>query len=111
MSKSVKGTVESKGKNVKAKSGLNKAILDQGWYEFTRQLEYKSALNGGEVIRLNPRYTSQTCSNCGYKDSDNRLSQAKFDCKSCVHKENADINAAKNILVFGQTMLAVSVAN
>jgi len=42
--------------------------LDQGWFEFARQLEYKSAWNGGEVIRVNPGYTSQTCSNCGYKD-------------------------------------------
>jgi|TARA_B110000259_G_C13992011_1_gene392876 IS605 OrfB family transposase len=109
MSKSAKGTIENKGKNVKAKSGLNKAILDQGWYEFGRQLEYKSAWNGGEVIRVNPRYTSQTCSNCSYKDRDNRLSQAKFECKACGHKENADINAAKNILVVGQTMLACGV--
>ncbi|MFK8040117.1 MAG: zinc ribbon domain-containing protein, partial [Rickettsiaceae bacterium] len=46
---------------------------------------------------VNPRYTSQTCSNCGYNDSDNRLSQTKFECKACGHKENADINAAKNI--------------
>ncbi|MFK8040515.1 MAG: RNA-guided endonuclease InsQ/TnpB family protein, partial [Rickettsiaceae bacterium] len=79
MSKSVKGTRE----NAKAKSGLNKSILDQGWYELTRQLEYKSTWNGGEVIRVNPRYTSQTCSNCGYNDSDNRLSQTKFECKAC----------------------------
>lgn len=106
MSKSAKGTIERKGKNVKAKSGLNKSILEQGWYEFTRQLEYKSAWNRGEVIRVNPGYTSQTCSHCGYKASDNRPSQAKFACKACGHKENADINAAKNILVVGQTMLA-----
>ena len=109
MSKSAKGTMENKGRNVKAKSGLNKSILDQGWYEFMRQLEYKSAWNGGEVIRVNPKYTSQTCSNCSYKDSGNRLSQAKFECKACGHKENADINAAKNILVVGQTMIACGV--
>ena len=109
MSKSAKGTIENKGKNVKAKSGLNKSILDQRWYEFTRQLEYKSAWNGGEVIRVNPRYTSQTCSNCSYKDKNNRPSQAKFKCKVCGHKENADINATKNILVVGQTMLACRV--
>ena len=80
MSKSAKGTIENKDKNVKAKSGLIR------WYEFTRQLEYKSAWSGGEVIRVNPRYTSQICSNCGYKDSDNRLSQAKFECKACGRK-------------------------
>ena len=109
MSKSAKGTIANQGKNVKVKSELNKSILDQGWFEFTRQLEYKSAWSGGEVIKVNPSYTSQTCSNCGYQDSDNRLSQSKFECMVCDHKENADINAAKNILVVGQTMLACGV--
>lgn len=45
----------------------------------------------------------------GHKDSDNRLFQAKFECKVCGYKDNADINAAKNILVVGQTMLACGV--
>ena len=105
MSKSAKGTTDNPGKNVKAKSGLNKSILDQGWGMFGLQLEYKLQWNGGEVIRVNPKYTSQTCSNCSYKDSGNRLSQAKFECKACGHKENADINVAKNILAVGQTVL------
>lgn len=38
MSKSAKGTIENKGRNVKAKTGLNRSILDQGWFEFTRRL-------------------------------------------------------------------------
>ncbi|MBO0863375.1 MAG: transposase, partial [Chloracidobacterium sp.] len=41
MSKSAAGTIDAPGRNVRAKSGLNKAILDQGWYEFRRQLNYK----------------------------------------------------------------------
>ncbi|HCV4054169.1 TPA: transposase, partial [Shigella sonnei] len=41
MSKSAKGTAEQHGRNVRAKSGLNRSILDQGWFEFRRQLEYK----------------------------------------------------------------------
>ncbi|MDK4574167.1 RNA-guided endonuclease InsQ/TnpB family protein [Kingella kingae] len=47
MSKSAKGNAEQHGKNVKQKSGLNRAILDQSWYEFRRQLAYKLAWNGG----------------------------------------------------------------
>ena len=54
---------------------------------------------------------SQSCSNCSYKDKNNKLSQAKFECKVCGHKENADINADKNILVVGQTMLACGVVH
>jgi hypothetical protein len=47
MTESAKGTIESPGINVAAKSGLNRRILDQGWGEFRRQLEYKLAWKGG----------------------------------------------------------------
>ena len=62
MSKSASGTVESPGRNVKAKSGLNKSILDQGWGEFRRQLGYKLAWNGGTLIVIPAQYTSRECS-------------------------------------------------
>ena len=106
MSKSAKGTKEAPGRNVKAKSGLNKSILDQGWFELKRQIQYKSDWLGGKVVLVNARYTSQTCSECGYKDKENRETQAKFLCKECGHKDNADLNAAKNILTVGQTGVA-----
>lgn len=50
MSKSAKGTAEQHGRNVKAKSGLNRAILDQGWHEMRRQLEYKQLWRGGRYL-------------------------------------------------------------
>jgi len=106
MSKSAKGTPESPGKCVKAKSGLNRSILDQGWFEFFRQLEYKQLWNGGHFVKIDPRYTSQKCSKCGHTHKDNRKSQSKFVCVKCSHSENADINAAKNILEAGQSSLA-----
>ncbi len=106
MSKSAKGDAEDHGKNVKAKSGLNKSILDQGWYEFRRQLEYKQSWLGGEVIDVNPAYTSQTCSSCGHKDKANRKTQSKFECVSCGYSENADVQAARNILALGHSVLA-----
>lgn len=101
MSKSAKGTQEQHGKNVKAKSGLNKSILDQGWYKFRNQLEYKSHWQGGIVIAVEPRYTSQTCSNCGNKAKESRLTQSSFVCGSCGFEVNADVNAARNILAAG----------
>ncbi|MGB4812512.1 MAG: RNA-guided endonuclease TnpB family protein [Methylophilaceae bacterium] len=106
MSKSASGTIEVPGRNVKAKSGLNKSILDQGWGEFRRQLEYKQAWRGGEVLAVPPQYTSQRCSCCGHVANDNRTTQAKFACVSCGHSLNADLNAARNILAAGHAVLA-----
>jgi len=102
MSKSAAGTLQNPGRNVKAKSGLNRAILDQGWGEFRRQLIYKSTWLGGRVVQVPARYTSQTCSKCGYIDKANRVSQAQFVCKSCGFEKHADLNAALNILAGGQ---------
>ena len=98
MSSSAKGTVEKPGRNVKAKSGLNKAILDQGWGEFKRQLEYKTEWNGGIFMTVPPQYTSQTCPSCNHVSKDNRKTQSNFTCVECDYKENADVVGAINIL-------------
>lgn len=106
MSKSAKGDLENPGSNVKAKSGLNKSILDQGWGEFRRQLEYKSLWLGGAVHAVRAAYTSQSCWACGYVSKANRINQESFHCQACNYRENADINAAKNILAAGQAAIA-----
>ena len=106
MSKSSKGTIETPGKNVKAKSGLNKAILDQGWGEFRRQLEYKMAWSGGMVIAVPPQYTSQQCPACQHTEKSNRKTQAQFKCVSCGYENHADMVGAINILERGQRLLA-----
>ncbi|TNV09035.1 IS200/IS605 family element transposase accessory protein TnpB, partial [Buttiauxella sp. B2] len=66
MSTSAAGTSSQHGRNVRAKSGLNRSILDQGWYELRRQLEYKQFWCGGQVLVINPAYTSQKCACCGH---------------------------------------------
>lgn len=106
MSKSAKGTLEEPGKNVKAKSGLNKSILDQGWHEFKRQLEYKLSWLGGVLELVPAPYTSQKCSSCGHIDKENRVTQSRFECVECGYKKNADINAALNILEAGHALSA-----
>ena len=106
MSKSAKGTIEAKGRKVKAKSGLNRSILDQGWFEFRRQLEYKQAWNGGSVIAVNPRNTSRTCPCCKHIAKENRLTQARFECVLCGYSNNADLVGAINILAAGHAVLA-----
>ena len=64
MSRSAAGTAEAPGKGVKAKSGLNKSILDQGWFEFRRQMQYKLDWNGGWLVAVPARNTSRTCPAC-----------------------------------------------
>lgn len=106
MSRSAKGTMEAPGKQVKAKSGLNKAILDQGWGEFRRQLTYKQAWRGGEVIAVPPMHTSQRCPACWHTSRDNRKTQAQFACMECGFEENADLVGAFNVLAAGHAVLA-----
>lgn len=73
--------------------GLNREILATGWGGLREKLAYKST----ELVSVNPAYTSQTCHECGHVDAGNRQSQAAFECLACGHKDNADVNAAKNI--------------
>jgi putative transposase len=101
MSRSASGTVEEPGRNVAQKAGLNKSILDQGWGMFRRMLEYKQAWRGGEVIAVSPRYTSQTCPQCGCISKLNRPQQALFSCIDCGYAAHADVTAAQNILALG----------
>ncbi|MCZ5655031.1 transposase [Escherichia coli] len=106
MSKSAAGTVSQPGRNVRAKSGLNRPILDQGWYEMRRQLAYKQLWSGGQVLAVPPAYTSQRCACCGHTAKENRLSQSKFRCQVCGYTANADVNGARNILAAGHAVLA-----
>ena len=101
MTKNSKGTLEKPGKNVKQKSGLNRSILKEGWSIFLNMLNYKSDWYGKEFIKVDPKFTSQICSKCGFKSKKNRKSQSKFECNKCGFTLNADHNAARNILARG----------
>ena len=106
MSKSAAGSSDSPGRNVRAKSGLNKSILDQGWFEFRRQLEYKQVWLGGDVLAVPPRNTSRTCPACGHVSVENRQTQATFECVDCGYENNADLVGAINVLERGHRLLA-----
>jgi putative transposase len=105
MTATASGTVEDPGTNVAQKSGLNRVILSQGWSIFKAQLIAKAERYGCKVILINPAYTSQTCSECKHCDKKNRRSQSEFVCVACGYKDNADINAAKNIRAAGLVVL------
>ncbi len=109
MSRSAAGTAEQPGRNVRAKAGLNSSILDQGWAEFRRQLDYKMLWAGGVFLAVPPQNTSRTCPCCGHVSSDNRKTQAVFACVDCGYSENADLVGAINILRAGHARLACEV--
>jgi putative transposase len=94
MTRSARRTAVSPGRNVRAKTGLNREILRSGWGLLVRRLEDKAP---GRVERIKPHFTSQRCSACGHVDANSRESQARFVCTACGYACNADVNAARNI--------------
>ncbi len=65
--------------------------------QFHGFLSYKAAWHGIQVVKIDPRHTSQTCSRCGHQHRSNRRSQSLFKCHECGYSLNADYNAAINI--------------
>lgn len=80
------------------RSNLARSISDAGWTQFFGILAFKAESAGRRVVRVDPKYTSQTCWKCGHVARESRTSQSCFVCVSCGHKEHADVNAANNIL-------------
>ena len=105
MTKSAKGTIENPGKNVKVKSDLNRELLRLGFGTFKQRLIDKQKVRQHFVVLVNPKYTSQICSNCGHKDKNSRISQSEFICAKCGYEINADYNASINILSRGIKVL------
>jgi len=106
MSRSAAGSADTPGRNVRAKSGLNRGILDQGWGEFRRQLEYNQAWRGGQVLAVPPRNTSRSCPICTHVSAHNRLNQTRFSCVNCGFEQNADVVGALNVLAAEHAVLA-----
>ena len=98
MTRSAKGTSESPGTNVKQKTGLNRSLLGIAPREQTDILLRVGERTGTRIEPVNPRNSSRECNACGYTHEKNRKSQARFECRSCRHTDNADANAGKNLL-------------
>ena len=86
---------------------LAKAISDVSWYEFCRQLNYKCLWYDKKFVQINTYFaSSQTCSNCGFKNSDvKNLDVREWVCPECNKHHDRDINAAINILNQGLQLL------
>jgi putative transposase len=77
---------------------LSKSILDAGWSAFLAILENKAESAGHQMIRVNPRFTSQKCFMCG-EIVQKLLSVRTHLCPFCGYVADRDVNAAKNMLV------------
>lgn len=97
---------ELRSSNMLKNHALASAISDVGWRTFIAQLEYKASMYDSQCITVDPKYTTQTCSNCGYlldKAQNERLTlkDRKWICPICHTHHIRDVNAAKNILQKG----------
>ena len=104
MTKKPKVKEDGKRKNVKQKSGLNRKILEKAPYRLKQMLEYKAKLYGKTLIAIpqNKKFaSSKICSNCGKKNEDLKLSDRTFNCKHCSLSIDRDVNAAKNLVLWG----------
>ena len=97
MTASAAGTLDEPGTNVAQKTGLNRAIAEQTWGIIRQQFAYKAEWAGRQLVIVDPRYTSQTCSGCGVVSGSQRRGK-EYTCASCGMLMDADVNAAINIL-------------
>ena len=93
MARSAKGTAEVPGTNVKQKSGLNREVLASNWGRLEWNLPYKA----GQLVKVDPAHTSQTCAVCGHIAQESRKTRVTFQCTACGHTANANRNVAVNI--------------
>jgi putative transposase len=96
MTRSAKGTVEKPGRNVVAKRGLNRALLDAGFGILARLIREKAEYAAREVIAVDPRYSSQTCGRCLHVAAESRR-RRRFCCVACGWAVHADVAAALEI--------------
>jgi putative transposase len=107
MTKSAAGTVENPGTNVAAKSGLNRAISDQGWSYFMKVTTDKAEEAGRLLMKVDPAYSSRDCSQCAHRCKDDVCFRGRlYVCSVCGLKLNRDVNAARVILDRGLQALA-----
>jgi putative transposase len=96
MTRSAKGTLDLPGRNVRAKSGLNRVILDAGFGLLRQMIESKAEEAGITVVGVDPKYSSQKCSRCGHVAAESRQ-RRRFACVACEFSVHADVNAALEI--------------
>lgn len=94
-------------KNMMQNHKLAYAIADVSWNSMIQKLEYKAAWKGKKIIKIDHFYpSSKTCHNCGYINQNLSLKDRTWECPQCGTVLDRDVNAAKNILTRGLTILS-----
>jgi putative transposase len=94
-------TISIEDLNVKGMASnrrLSRAVMDGGFFEFRRQVDYKTRLYGSRLVVANRWFpSSKTCSCCGVIKQTLALSQRIFHCDDCGFEAPRDVNAALNL--------------
>jgi len=101
---SIQRMLSTKGEG-KHQQALHSNISDSAWFAFRQKLEYKAARAGIQVVAVNPRDTSRTCSSCMQVKKKLALSERTFYCSACGSTMDRDANAARNILRLGLSLV------
>jgi putative transposase len=104
MTRSAKGTVECPGRNVRAKAGLNRVVLDSGFGLLRQMIVAKAEEAARTVVEVESRFSSQECSRCGHVARESRR-RRRFCCARCGNRNHADVNAA--LVIRGRAQLAL----
>jgi putative transposase len=104
MTRSAKGSVECPGRNVRAKAGLNRRLLDSGFGLLRQMIVAKAEEAARTVVEVESRFSSQECSHCGHVASESRR-RRRFCCVWCGYRNHADVNAA--LVIRGRAQLAL----
>ena len=98
----IRGLKQHSKKKKKASKTLRRKFGNWSYYQLEQFIIQRVEKLGKTVLFVNPRYTSQRCSQCGYIAKKNRASQSDFLCNECFFELNADLNAARNLSNFGK---------
>ena len=104
MTRSAKGSVERPGRNVRAKAGLNRVVLDSGFGLLRQMIVAKAEEAARTVVEVAARFSSQECSRCGHVARESRR-RRRFCCVRCGYRNHADVNAA--LVIRGRAQLAL----
>jgi putative transposase len=104
MTRSAKGSLAQPGRNVRAKAGLNRRMLDAGFGQFERLIAEKVAETARQIVRIDARFSSQECSRCGHVARESRRKR-RFCCVRCGFTTHADVNAA--LVIRGRAQLTL----